>query len=279
MAAFNRGNEPLTGARLAAALLAALAASAATHRTWGADVTARAVTEQLHKATAGLPLDLSGKDLRFLDLAGLDFKAARLAQSDLYGADFTGARLVRADLSGTRLDRAVLVRADLSGANLAGATVLRPSVFSTLPYNFADSPRFSGANLSRVRVMAHFEGADFRGADLSGADWSPFEPRAGEKAPSTAHGNVCKSCDFSGARLAHADLNSSTLLFARFNGADLTGANLAEADLSRADLTGADLTNANLTNADLDGAILTGARGLDTVTGLGSARNLDRAVR
>lgn len=244
-----------------------------------ADVSAREVTLQLYRASADAPVDLSGHDLRFLDLAGLDFKAARLARSDLYGVDLTGARLSQTDLSGTRLDRAVLVKADLSGANLSGATLLRPTVFATLPFNMADSPRFAGANLSRIRVMAHFEGADFRGADLTAADFSPFEPRAGEKAPSTAHGNVCKSCDFSGARLRLVDLNSATLSFSRFNGADLSGANLAETDLSRTDLTGADLTGAILTGADLDGAVLTGVRGLDAAVGLDKAQNLQRAVR
>lgn len=244
-----------------------------------ADITAREITTRLYQASDGAPIDLSGKDLRFLNLSGLDFKAARLAGCDLYGADLTGSRLNRSDLSGSRLDHAVLVRADLSGANLAGATLLRPAVSATLPYNMTDSPRFPGANLKRVRVMAHFEGVDFRGADLTGADFSPFEPRAGQKAPSTAHGNVCKSCDFSGARLVRVDFSHAALMFSRFNGADLSASDLSEADLSRADLTGANLTGADLTGADLDGAILIGARGLDSATGLLAARNLDRASR
>ena len=45
------------------------------------------------------------------------------------------------------------------------------------------------------------------------------------------------------------------------------------------DLTGADLTGADLTGANLYGAKLTGVRGLETVKGLASTRNLDKAKR
>jgi uncharacterized protein YjbI with pentapeptide repeats len=45
------------------------------------------------------------------------------------------------------------------------------------------------------------------------------------------------------------------------------------------DFTGADMTGADLTGADLYGARLTGVRGLDTVKGLSSTVNLDKAKR
>ncbi len=268
-------NAAVRSAAISAILLADFGFSAG----WSADLTAREVTTRLYEAGAGTAIDLSSRDLRFLDLSGLDFKAARLSGSDLYGTDFTDARLAGSDLTHTRLDRSVLIRADFSGANLAGSTILRPTVFSTPSFNLADAPKFAGANLRGVRFMAHFEGADFRGADLSAADLSPFEPRAGQKAPSTAHGNVMKSCDFSGARLPGADLTSAVLTFSRMHGVDLRRARLVEADLSRVDLTGADLTGADLTGADFDGTILTGAKGLDTAVGLAKAVNFDRAVR
>ena len=50
------------------------------------------------------------------------------------------------------------------------------------------------------------------------------------------------------------------------------------ADLSHADLTGADLTGADLSRADLDRAILTGAKGLDSVGGLSTTVNRDKAI-
>ncbi len=56
----------------------------------------------------------------------------------------------------------MLIRADLSGADLSGATIFRPTVYTDLRSNLADAPRFAGANMSGVRVMADLSGADFR---------------------------------------------------------------------------------------------------------------------
>lgn len=270
--AFAQGSAGRRAALLALVVAAALAPA----ETRAGDMTAREVTTLLFRAQAPGAIDLSGRNLSFLDLSGLDFKSARLARADLYGVDFTGARLAGADLSRTRIDRAVLTRADLSGADLTGATLLRPTVFASVSFNLADAPRFAGAVLRDARLMTHIEGADFRGADLTSADLSPLEARPGQKAPSTAHGNVLKSCDFSGASLRYAKLAGATLTFSRFAGADFAYADLTEADLSRTDLTGADLTGANLTGADLDGAVLTGVRGLDHVVGWERTLNRDR---
>ncbi len=242
-------------------------------------ITAREVTAALFKAHPGEAVDFSGKDLQLLDLSGLDFKGARLAGADLYGADVRGANLAGADLSGVRLDRATLIRADFSGANLARATLLRPNIYADLAADLKDAPRFTGADLREVRVMAQLDGADFKGADLTRADFSPHELSPGQGNVSSLTKNLLKSCDFSGARLVEADLRYAVLTFAKLVGADLRGANLAKADLVRADLSGADLTGADLSEANLDGAVLTGVKGLDTVKGLALAQNLDRATR
>ena len=114
-----------------------------------ADFSAREITTTLFKAKPGEPIDLSQHNLTYLDLAGLDFKAAKLAHSDFYGTDFTGANLRGVDLSHTRLDRAVLIRADMSGANLSGASILRPTIYTDLGENLIDAPRFAGADLTR----------------------------------------------------------------------------------------------------------------------------------
>lgn len=244
-----------------------------------ADMTAREVTQILYNAKSGQRTDLSGKDLTYLDLSAIDFKGASLARTDLYGTDFTGANLKGADLSSARLDRAVLIRADLSGANLEGATILRPTIYSDLNSHLADAPRFSGANLRGIKVQAELSGADFRGADLTEADFHPLEDRAGEGTLTTLRKNVVKSCDFSGATLVRANFSEAVLTFSRMTGADLRDADLRKADLSKVDFHGADLTGANLAGADLDGANLAGARGLDTVKGLSTTRNLDKAFR
>lgn len=244
-----------------------------------ADFSVRDIAAALFKAKPGETPDYSNHDLTYLDLSGLNFKGSKLAKSDLYGVDFTGANLRGSDLSGTRLDRATLIRADFSGANLSHASILRPTIYTDLNENIADAPRFAGANLSGVRVMAKMSGADFHGADLSEANFSPREGRPGQGTITTETRNVLKSCDFTKAIMRGANFKHAVMTFARFNGADLTGANLADTDLSRADFTGADLTDANLTGADLDGATLLGVKGLDTVKGLSTALNFDKTIR
>jgi uncharacterized protein YjbI with pentapeptide repeats len=244
-----------------------------------AEFTVREITSALFKAKPGQRLDYSHHDLTYLDLAGLDFKGANLAHSDLYGTDFTGANLKGTDLSHTRLNRSVLIRADLSGADLTGATIFRPTVYDDLSQNLANAPRFSGANMTGVRVMANLSGADFRGANMTGADFSPLESRPGQGTITSLMKNVLKSCDFSGAALKGANFDRADLTFSRFVGADLAGANLEKTDLSKVDFTGADLTGADMTGADLYGATLTGAKGLDTVKGLSTAVNADKATR
>jgi uncharacterized protein YjbI with pentapeptide repeats len=244
-----------------------------------ADMTVRDITAGLFKAKPGEAPDYSGHHLTYLDLSGLNFKGAKLARTNLYGADFTGANLRGTDLSGARLDRATLIRADFSGANLSGASILRPTIFSDLTENLADAPRFAGANLTGIRVMANMSGADFHGADLTDANFSPREARPGQGTLSTLARNLLKSSDFTKAIMRGANLDHAVLTFSRFAGADMQGANLTGADLSRADLTGADLTGANLAGADLDGATLLGVKGLDTVEGLSTAVNFDRTIR
>jgi uncharacterized protein YjbI with pentapeptide repeats len=245
----------------------------------GADLTVREIATSLFKAKPGETLDYSNHDLTYLDLSGLNFKGAKLAKSNLYGVDFTGANLRGTDMVGTRLDRATLIRADFSGANLSGSSILRPTIYTDLRENLADAPRFAGANLTGIRVMANMSGADFHGADLTNANFTPREVRAGQGTLSTLAKNLLKSSDFTKAIMRGADFEHAVMTFSRFNGADLRGANLADTDLSRADFTGADLTDANLTGADLDGATLLAVKGLETVKGLSTALNFDKTIR
>jgi uncharacterized protein YjbI with pentapeptide repeats len=244
-----------------------------------ADVTIRQITQALHKAKPGERLDYSNHDLTYLDFSGIDFKETIFKGSDLYGADFTGANLKGSDLSGARLDRTVLIKADLSGANLTGATILRPTVFTDLSNNTTEGPKFSGANLRRIRVSIYFAGTDFRGADLTEANFSPLEFKPGQGTMVTPMNNFCRSCDFSGATLTNANFFRLDMMFSRLTGADMTGADFRETDLSKVDLSGANLAGVNFTGADLDGAILSGVKGLDTAIGLDKARNFDRAIR
>ncbi len=244
-----------------------------------ADFSAQQITTMLFKAVSGQRLNLSGRDLTYLDLSDLDFKSANLAMSDFYGTDFTAAKLSGTDLTKTRLDRAVLIRADFSNANMTGATLLRPTIYADDKNTLSDAPIFAGANLTGISVQADMSGANFRGADLTNADFSPFEARPGAGTLTTQPANVLRSCDFSGARMTGANMTRAVLMFSNFSRADLhavifNGANLARVDFSFADVTGADFTG-----ADLDGANFTGTRGIEASKGFDKALNADRVIR
>ena len=159
---------------------------------------------------------------------------------------------------------------------MEGASLLRPTAFTGFDAAAKDAPNFRGAILKHARIFARLSRADFSGADLSDAYCAPFGK--------TGFIEVIWRTELNGAvlenaNLARADLTHALFNFANLKNADLSGAILVNADLSGADLSGANLAGANLTSADLDGTILTGARGLETVVGLNSARNAERAVR
>jgi uncharacterized protein YjbI with pentapeptide repeats len=241
-----------------------------------ADVTVRDLTSRLYHAERGSPLQLGGLDLRNLDLSGLDFKGATLAASNLFGSDLSRADLSKADLKGARLDRVTIIGTRFDGADLSDTSFLRPSSFSTLAAPRNEAPSFAGTNLARARIFGRFNRSSFRGADLSGAMLAPFN-----KTGFIEHiwRTELAGADLANANLSGADLGYALLAFANLRGANLRGAKLCKADLSRADLTDADLTGVDLGDADLDGAILIGTRGLDTVLGLATARNIAKAIR
>jgi len=237
-----------------------------------ADMSVREIVELLFKAPPESPVNLSGVDLSFLDLGGLDFKAAKLAGSDLHGSDLTGANLSQADLSGSVLDRATIVGADFSGADLSEALIRLPHAAGNVEFDPASSPRFSGADLSRVRLVARLDGADFRNAKLTQANLAPY----GDTTQNTlTRRSVLISCDFSSAVLEGANLTEAILRFANFQNANLTRANLSGADLTMANLAGADLTDANIADANFDGANLKAIQGLGRAAGISTARNLN----
>ena len=240
-----------------------------------ADYTAREVTEQFFKAKSGERVDFSGKDLSNLDLAGLDFKRADLQRANLYGVDLSLSNLSGVNLAGAKLDRAIVIGTDFSGANMEGATILKPSVFSSMKFDRADAPKFTGANLRSVRIIARMDGTDFRNADLSGARIGPFD-MSGEAgmAPST----FMMGADFSGANLSGVEIRNVNFTFGRFVGTNLRGAKLFNLDLSKADFSGADLSGADVTNSNFEEANLTGAKGLSSLIGATTAKNLIRAL-
>jgi uncharacterized protein YjbI with pentapeptide repeats len=261
--------------RACAALMAGLF-GASLGSALAADLTARDVTLQFHQAAANQRVDLAGKDLSNLDLAGLDFKTAILTKANLYGADLSSSNLKGTDLSGAKLDRAIVIEADFSGANLAGASLMLLSVFSNDMINHAEAPKFTGANLQGSRIAARMDGADFRGADLSNSRIGPTD-RSTEAG--MAPSSKMLGMNFSGATMSGTDMREVDCTFCRFTGAKMAGAKLIHVDLSRADFSGADLTGADLTDSNLEGANLSGVTGFETIKGLASVRNLETAQR
>lgn len=241
-----------------------------------AELTARDITLQFHKAEPSVRVDFSGKNLANLDLAGLDFKAAILAKANLYGADLSSANLKGTDLSGAKLDRAIVAKADFTGANMEGASVLRPSIYTSLDFNPAETPKFVNANLKGATLIARLDGADFSGANLEGATIGPLN--AQDDTLVTRSSRMIAP-NFTGANLSAAIFRFVDFSYGRFAGANLAGASLKDANLEQADLSGADLTGADLSGSNLDGAKLIGVKGFDTVKGLASVRNLDKAIR
>jgi len=111
-------------------------------------------------------LDLSGANLRNVDLSsanlfganltGADLSFAYLSDAKLYGANLTGA-----DLSRSSLNRANLRSVDLYGANLSGAKLYGA--------NLSDA-NLTGANLRNAELFdTDLTGANLTSANLDGA--------------------------------------------------------------------------------------------------------------
>lgn len=101
--------------------------------------------------------DLSGANLRGVNLAGLDLRNATLANADLYLANLAGACL-----DGANLRRASLEMANLRGASLKGATLAGAGLFMTN----LEGADLEGADLTAVYAV----GANLRGVELASAN-------------------------------------------------------------------------------------------------------------
>ena len=241
-----------------------------------AEMTAREVTQLLFKAEGEGTVDLSKKDLTFLDLSGINFKHASFEGADLHGVVFSDSNLTGANLKNARLNLATLTRTNFSNANLEGASLLRVAFTASLDPRPAETPLFVGANLKGARLHSRLDYTDFTGADLSGAQFGPEDPK--NELLLTAR-PVMNGANFSRAKLKDAGVRNTKLRFTRWVDADAGGADFTGSDLTNADFTGADVTGANFTNTILYGVNFTGARGLDTAKGLDKAIDYDKAMR
>lgn len=240
-----------------------------------ADMTARQVTQLLFDADPALPPDLSGLDLRNLDLAALNFKKAKLAKADLFGSDLTGANLSGVNLKSARLDRVTLIKSRFDGANLTGATMLRPTSFSNMSETLSEASSFVGVTMSGAKVFGQLNGFNFQGSNLRDVTFAPFSETGFIE---HIWRTKLESANLSDTDLENADMTYVSARYADFRNSNLRNVIFKDADLSQANFAGADLTNADLTGADLDQADFRNAKGLDKVRGLQHAFNRNKAL-
>ena len=194
-------------------------------------------------------LDLSGINFRGAILANANLRSSKFYSagederlgtfddwiSDLSGADLKEANLTGAMLSNVALNRTNLIRATLNKANLNNA-------------------RLNGANLSSATLIgASLQEAILEGASLTGAN-------LGE-------------ANLSLTNLRRARLGKLKAIAARFQFANLTESEWQEADVSKADFRGA-----NLESADFNSAVLTGANLSNTQLQNTSFRNANLSL-
>ena len=189
--------------------------------------------------------DLSGLDLRRVDLVGANFSCANLQGTNFGGANLCGANFSRANLAGANFQKANL-RGDHRGQD----------------YRFEYPRNFTRPGIL-FRAQTFFVCADLSYANLPELDLSEV--------------------DFSGATLKHANLRGSSFVpgmsgttlsaIVSSQSAILTGANLEGADLrdcrfgtyrespghAQRDVIGTWMAGANLHGANLEGTSLFGA--------------------
>jgi uncharacterized protein YjbI with pentapeptide repeats len=160
------------------------------------------------------PASLTGRTLRFADLAGSELFAADLSGADLRHADFGDATLKAATLSGSRLQGASLHDAQFQGADLSEA-------------------RLQGANLIRAQLQgASLVAAQLQGAYLLGAQLQGAQLGAAQMQGATLFGAHLQQ----GADLFRAQLQGAVLVGAELQGAYLPGAGLQGALLGEAQM-------------------------------------------
>jgi uncharacterized protein YjbI with pentapeptide repeats/energy-coupling factor transporter ATP-binding protein EcfA2 len=211
-------------------------------------------------------INLTGTNMRNVDLGGANLQASRLDSARLDNANLAGAILsatsmTRATCDGADLSRAKLMRASARQTGFKSSRLVDADLgdanFDKATFEFADlsHARLTGASLVGVDLRsAKIDGADFFGADLRGANLERLclsrahFARARFRGANLAHcnleGMLLPGACFMEADLIHALLTGSRMPGANFRDANLRAAGLAEVDWEEADLRGADLREA-----------------------------------
>jgi uncharacterized protein YjbI with pentapeptide repeats len=165
-------------------------------------------------------LDLSGRNLSFVEFTG-----SILAEANLSSGFFEGSSFFGCDLNNANLTNASFRRADFRGAMVAGANL-------------------HGANL---------ESADLREGKIMerSSDGQLIARYRGGR----SHDNNWKTV-FTGARMADTNMTGVKAAAADFSDADMSRIIITDAELGGANFEGANLTDTDFTGSDLSHAIL-----------------------
>ena len=200
------------------------------------------------------------RDLRFINLKGVDFSNSELSHTSFEGADLeksdfhdtslrgcnfndtnlNHAKFNQAWLQGSTLRRAKLINADLTGADLSNSQMDQSILIDAI----LPDAKLQRTNLNLAQLnRANLEHADLWGAYLNKADLSGA--------------NLYKA-DLDGAELIHTillktNLENADLRRVNFENADLSGAILINAILNHCIFIKTDLSKANLTGAKIYG--------------------------
>ena len=201
---------------------------------------------------------LSGRNLSWANLEGID-----LSGSDMSNANLEGAKLNGSDLSGVNLESANLSQAQLIGTNLSEANLTNCEMYgASFTSGFAEFGKvtrqaaLSNVDLREAKLVAtnfswgQFEGLNFSHSDLRRADFCSANLRSAKLA----------NANLGHARLSHADCTDVDLRWANLEEADLSNTIFTRANFSKANLTGAKLMSASFYKADFSGAITNGLK-------------------
>lgn len=115
-------------------------------------------------------------------------------------------------------------------------------------------------SFDKIKLSAHFSGADLRKGDLRGVDLNDADLEDADLSDADLSGASLRGTDLRNANLWGAHMNKANFFRADLRRAVLSWAELNEAKMDSANLNGADLTNAQLRKADLRKATFRAAK-------------------
>jgi len=183
------------------------------------------------------------------------FLCANLSRVVLTEADLSGADLRFVDLSEAQLQRATLVEANLSQSKLSFADFTDSNLYcAKLNGAVAKQARLSNANMRKADLRS----VDFFQAELVGTRLQQADLREANLFTANLTDAKLRQVDLRQANLGFCQLRDTRLQQARLSGANLNNADLTLADLHECCLHGALLSRAVMVQTNLTACDLTG---------------------